>query len=401
MARFRSSSSERRRMAAALRGLRAGDPVKALSQARVLCGASDDTLGLTRLLKRERAWAERYARELLPGLLASAAEVLESGAEAPGLCAAGVASTVEIPRRESAGWLACMLLGALVQEHEDAPHVDAARLLESTDRQEQAKLQCLLEAFRPDVDWTGTVVIERRVAAPRSATEWAADTTPLRSFEVREDGVIDDANGCVQADFANALLGGGVFHGGCVQEEIRFSVCPELCLGLLVSPRMRDHEAILLRGAARLAASSGYGYSLRYAGPHDPTGDAPDVGVLAIDALHFGRRGAPVQFGQASCVRDLNKVRAGLSGEPATLATGNWGCGAFGGDPRLKALLQWLAASAAGWDLRYFSCADPRTHELADTVAALRGRTVGQLWQGVVRALPAGEDGFLKAVLRG
>lgn len=27
------------------------------------------------------------------------------------------------------------------------------------------------------------------------------------------------------------------------------------------------------------------------------------------------------------------------------VATGNWGCGAFGGDPELKAIIQWLAAS--------------------------------------------------------
>jgi poly(ADP-ribose) glycohydrolase len=387
-------------MAAALRGLRAGDPLKALSQARVLCGARDDTLGLTRLLKRDRAWAERYARELLPGLLAAAADALESGREAPTLRAAGVASRVEIPRSESAGWLACMLLGALVQEGDDAPCVDAERLLASTDSQEQAKVQCLLEAFRPGLDWAGTLVIERRVAAPRKSALWAADTTPLRDFAVRDVGVIDDADGCVQADFANAYLGGGVFHGGCVQEEIRFSVCPELCLGLLVSPRMQDHEAILCTGAARLAESTGYAYSLRHAGPHDPATDAPDAGVLALDALHFGHLGEEAQWTQEACLRELCKLGAGLSGPAGIFATGNWGCGAFGGDPRLKALLQWLAASANGWDSRYYTFADPRASGLADAVAVLRGRTVGQLWQSVVRALPAGENGFLKAVLR-
>lgn len=29
------------------------------------------------------------------------------------------------------------------------------------------------------------------------------------------------------------------------------------------------------------------------------------------------------------------------------IVTGNWGCGAFGGDPELKATIQWLAASQA------------------------------------------------------
>ena len=31
--------------------------------------------------------------------------------------------------------------------------------------------------------------------------------------------------------------------------------------------------------------------------------------------------------------------------EVVGIATGNWGCGAFGGDPELKCIIQWLAAS--------------------------------------------------------
>ena len=33
---------------------------------------------------------------------------------------------------------------------------------------------------------------------------------------------------CLHADFANMYLGGGVICGGNVQEEIRFSICPEV-----------------------------------------------------------------------------------------------------------------------------------------------------------------------------
>ena len=33
--------------------------------------------------------------------------------------------------------------------------------------------------------------------------------------------------------------------------------------------------------------------------------------------------------------------------KPRSVATGNWGCGAFKGDPQLKAFLQWAAASRA------------------------------------------------------
>ena len=34
--------------------------------------------------------------------------------------------------------------------------------------------------------------------------------------------------------------------------------------------------------------------------------------------------------------------------------TGNWGCGAFGGDAELKSVLQWLASSRARKTMHYF-----------------------------------------------
>ena len=40
------------------------------------------------------------------------------------------------------------------------------------------------------------------------------------------------------------------------------------------------------------------------------------------------------------------------------MATGNWGCGAFGGDPKLKFLIQLMAAAEASRDLAYFTFHD-------------------------------------------
>ena len=48
------------------------------------------------------------------------------------------------------------------------------------------------------------------------------------------------------------------------------------------------------------------------------------------------------------------------------VATGNWGCGAFGGDPRLKMLVQWVSASVAGVScLQYFTFGDERLQEVS------------------------------------
>lgn len=47
-------------------------------------------------------------------------------------------------------------------------------------------------------------------------------------------------------------------------------------------------------------------------------------------------------------------------GKRAAVATGNWGCGAFRGDPQLKSLLQLMAAAVAGRDVVYFTFNDRR-----------------------------------------
>lgn len=49
--------------------------------------------------------------------------------------------------------------------------------------------------------------------------------------------------------------------------------------------------------------------------------------------------------------REILKAFCGFSFPKASIRkviTGNWGCGAFGGNLRLKFLIQWLACSAVG-----------------------------------------------------
>lgn len=70
------------------------------------------------------------------------------------------------------------------------------------------------------------------------------------------------------------------------------------------------------------------------------------------------------QYSEHAMLRELNKALVAFGapaledgesaerlrrfGSAPRVATGNWGCGAFGGDVQLKSLLQWAAASAAG-----------------------------------------------------
>ena len=52
----------------------------------------------------------------------------------------------------------------------------------------------------------------------------------------------------LQVDFANMYIGGGVLGRGCVQEEIRFVICPELLLSLLFTEVLTDNEAVVITG---------------------------------------------------------------------------------------------------------------------------------------------------------
>lgn len=78
--------------------------------------------------------------------------------------------------------------------------------------------------------------------------------------------------------------------------------------------------------------------------------------------------------------RDLNKARIAFDGAD-TVATGNWGCGAFGNDHILKFLQQWLAASeTAVTQLDYHTFEDPRSASLPSLARRFQRLTVGQLW---------------------
>ena len=52
-----------------------------------------------------------------------------------------------------------------------------------------------------------------------------------------------------------------------------------------------------------------------------------------------------------------------FSDDPCCVATGNWGCGAFGGDPQLKSLIQLMAAAENGRDTLYLTFGDEKLRD--------------------------------------
>ena len=348
-----------------------------------LTGRASPSDALKALAAGEPGLEERLRTRILPAILGHARALVEQADPALPLHVAGRPALAVVPRAEVAGWIAHMILGTLPHPSPDHPYVDFVMLLSTSRPAELAKLRCVLGYFDQVADNApaGRIEIEHVAPSPRAASAWALDSAPLTTLEVFEEGVIEDAAGHRQVDFANAYLGGGVLSGGCVQEEIRFAVAPELLVGMIVSPRMDPSEAIVLRGAPRFTITRGYAFSLAYDGHfEDPAARAedgtPDVELVAMDALDYRNGDEADQFTEAAMLRELAKARAGFLRDVRALpvATGNWGCGVFRGDPALKALLQWLAASAEGRSVRYSSFGDRRVGDLAAFVASARAR---------------------------
>jgi len=264
--------------------------------------------------------------------------------------------------------------------------------------QESAKLQMFVNFFRRIVGTPlqGMITIDRLVGVSLGEQDWLNSQKPLLKIELAPmlQG-FESAPELAHADFANMFIGGGVLSGGCVQEEIRFAICPELCLSMLMCPCMLAEEAIQIVGAEQFSSYNGYAFSLQFGGDHvDASKRAEDASVmsavLAMDALDLrgGNQSLGFQLQAELLLRDLNKSLAAFTPVDKgslecfpCVATGNWGCGAFGGNAPLKALVQWASASQCGRQLRYFPFDQdfgPELQQFADD-AVVRNATVGDL----------------------
>ena len=261
------------------------------------------------------------------------------------------------------------------------------------------KLKCIINYFRRvTVETpTGTVTFTRQVC--KSLPKWENSTDPFTKLHITSKGTIEDSgHGMLQVDFANKYIGGGVLSQGCVQEEIRFLICPELLISRLFTEELDINESLLIIGAERYSSYNGYAATFEWNSNYvDDTvrddWERRQVQIVAIDALVFYGSGI-AQFKPGLMCRELNKAYCGFmsqhtthSGNLAAVATGNWGCGAFGGEPRLKALLQWMAAAVAKRDVVYYTFDKTELLKEISEVHAIitsSGATVGVVWKLLV-----------------
>ncbi|CAI9268918.1 unnamed protein product [Lactuca saligna] len=299
-----------------------------------------------------------------------------------------------------------------------------ATLYDNYNEKQESKIKCIIHYFERIHSSMprGNVSFERKVLADNhnlnyipypKVESWSKSVVSLCLFEVCSSGLIEDTSKeALEVDFANKYLGGGALTKGCVQEEIRFMISPELIAGMLFLPSMADNEAIEVIGVERFSKYTGYASSFRFSGDFMDTKDIDmmkrhKTRIIAIDALvNPGER----QYRHEFLLREINKAFCGFCDSSKSekyeklfkddensdvkfeedeigIVSGNWGCGAFGGDPEIKAILQWLAASQA---LRPFMVYYTFSMEALETLEKvtkwimLHKWNVGDLWNMVM-----------------
>ncbi|XP_010908399.1 poly(ADP-ribose) glycohydrolase 1 [Elaeis guineensis] len=338
-------------------------------------------------------------------------------------------------------------------------------------RSQEQKIKCIVHYFERICLCMpmGSVSFERKVLPLKQSCDgisypeaafWRKSTVSLCPFEVFSSGLIEDQQyEALEVDFANEFLGGGALGRGCVQEEIRFMVNPELIVGMLFMASMGCNEAIEIVGAERFSCYAGYGSSFCFVGDYLDKKPCDSMGrrktrIVAIDAVCSP---GIMQYEVDCLVRETNKAFCGFldaskyqhcskifqdadenNNEVSTancniflvceanakqakdpdnsenkgasnldligktenkscqvidsqvdigIATGNWGCGAFGGDPEIKSMIQWLAASQALRPfIHYYTFGEAALQRLEQVTqwTLVHGWTVGDLWSMVV-----------------
>ncbi|CAF0977998.1 unnamed protein product [Adineta ricciae] len=338
---------------------------------------------LERLLNEEYSSDERahFLSTVLSNICSLAMNVHKICSKPPPLLRIGSNRTVTMSQRQCASLMACAFFCLFPRrfnqkvgsEYENYQNPNFNTLFQGGrtggPSWKLEKLKCVFNYFRRITDKMPNGVLSfRRYRLPETCLpKWADSKEPLCKLHVTKNKTIEDMDGLLQVDFANKYIGGGVMNEGCVQEEIRFVICPEMLVSLLLCEVIQANECVFLIGCERFSSYRGYSTSFEF--KEDYTDKTPkDVWgrklchVVAMDAIAF--RDRATQYKVPNMRRELIKaytcfrIPAGVTDEKSGIATGNWGCGAFNGNKQLKAIIQLIASSQAGRPLVYLTFRD-------------------------------------------
>lgn len=335
--------------------------------------------GLHKLFQEiDEAECEAFFTDILPGIIELASALPELVPAAIPLLKRGMNKSISFSQQQIASLLANAFLCTFPRrnaqgkrsEYRSFPDINFNRLFQSPEPTAIEKLKCICNYFRRVIKKmpTGVVTFTRRYMHDKQRIRWDKWDGDFKAakLHVTAHGTIEDqGRGLLQVDFANKYLGGGVLGNGCVQEEIRFVICPEMIVSKLITEVLDKNEALFMIGCERFSVYHGYAASFEFRGnfvdetPYDASRRRL-CNVVAIDALNFYT--ASDQYKEELIRRELDKAYVGyyhdLNTPAPGLATGNWGCGAFGGNKRLKALLQLMVCCVTYRPMVYFTFCD-------------------------------------------
>ncbi|CAF0805525.1 unnamed protein product [Adineta ricciae] len=320
-----------------------------------------------------------FMSTILPNMCNLALNVDKICPQPPPLLRVGSNASVTLSQQQAAALLACGFFclfpnrsyGDGKYKFKRFPNPNFDRLYRSGHPKKVEKLKCILHYFQRITEKkpNGVITIQRSALPLNRIPVWERQTTNLCDLHLTTGLRIEDMQSTLQVDFANAYIGGGVLRGGCVQEEIRFAICPEMLVSLLLCEKMEKNECVYLIGCERYSLYKGYSNTFEFAGDYRDETPKDNWGrrscyLVAMDAIYFSDKGKQYDMGCAE--RELLKAYVSFRQEGYELlrhdaiTTGNWGCGAFNGDRELKAIIQWMAASEARCSLIYAAYRDTR-----------------------------------------
>lgn len=319
-----------------------------------------------------------FLSKLLPDIISLALSIDQIIACPIPLLKQGMSHSISMTQEQAACLLANAFLCTFPRRNTDKrnsefsnyPEINFNRLFGSDAQKSREKLKCIFNYFQRVCK--DRISMQKRVITyqRRSIKEfpnWRSDSSKLSDikYQVSASDTIESASGCLQVDFANKFVGGGVLGGGSVQEEIRFVINPELIVSKLFTECLDDGEALIITGTEQFNSYVGYASSFQFAGDFNDTTPLDECNrrktrIVAIDALPY--RNYYEQFKEENLKRDINKAYVGFANNDDTdrqpVATGLWGAGAFNGHPIRSALIQFIACRATHRNLIFYTFND-------------------------------------------
>lgn len=247
------------------------------------------------------------------------------------------------------------------------------------------------------------ITVERRVLGKTITTpHWIMSVKRLNKMVISTDKKgIEDFRDSIQVNFADPKPGGTLpsTNADVVQEEILFLIYPELFITQLIVPNMEMNESVIVSGITRTNNYTGYKQTFRYAG--DFSKDDNDITIIFMDATKGYDKSNVKQLNNNLNI-NLNKAFLGFSANNLkSIATGHWGCGAFGGNYQLMSIIQLLAAAQAEKSIIYAMYGEPINgfQEFYDKLITMNAN-VGEIYSGLLYAVNNKYDDYYGIIIK-